>query len=132
MYNILQLNEMLVPDLRDIAEKLDVKGFKRLTKKELIYKIVEYQTSGPSDDELSEQLDSQPNPKPEVENNSKKERFESGEEIKSLKSSDNTEESGQEKKLRTRKIKVEKGVEEVVNENPEKKEAKENREQRQY
>ena len=55
MYNILQLNEMLVPDLRDIAEKLDVKGFKRLTKKELIYKIVEYQTSGPSDDELSEQ-----------------------------------------------------------------------------
>ena len=75
MYNILQLNEMLVPDLRDIAEKLDVKGFKRLTKKELIYKIVEYQTSGPSDDELSEQLDSQPNPKPEVENNSKKVRF---------------------------------------------------------
>ncbi len=43
MYNILQLNEMLVPELRDIAEQLDVKGYKRLTKKELIYKILDYQ-----------------------------------------------------------------------------------------
>ena len=43
MYNILQLNEMLVPELREIAEKLEVKGYKRLTKKELIYKILDYQ-----------------------------------------------------------------------------------------
>jgi transcription termination factor Rho len=43
MYTILQLNEMLVPELREIAEKLDVKGYKRLTKKELIYKILDYQ-----------------------------------------------------------------------------------------
>ena len=43
MYNILQLNEMLVPELREIAERLEVKGYKRLTKKELIYKILDYQ-----------------------------------------------------------------------------------------
>ena len=43
MYNILQLNEMLVPELREIAEQLEVKGYKRLTKKELIYKILDYQ-----------------------------------------------------------------------------------------
>ncbi len=43
MYDILQLNQMLVPELREIAEKLDVKGYKRLTKKELIYKILDFQ-----------------------------------------------------------------------------------------
>ncbi len=43
MYDILQLNDMLVNDLRDIAEKLDLKGFKRLTKQELIYKILDQQ-----------------------------------------------------------------------------------------
>jgi transcription termination factor Rho len=65
MYNILQLNEMLVPELRDIAEKLDVKGYKRLTKKELIYKIVEYQTSGPMEEENLDQLENQPFVNPE-------------------------------------------------------------------
>jgi len=43
MYNILQLNEMLVPQLRDIAERLQVKSYKRLPKKELIYKILDAQ-----------------------------------------------------------------------------------------
>ncbi len=43
MYDILQLNEMLVPELRDIAEKLDIKSYKKLTKQDLIYKILDYQ-----------------------------------------------------------------------------------------
>ena len=43
MYDILQLNQMLVPELREIAEKLEMNGYKRLTKKELIYKILDYQ-----------------------------------------------------------------------------------------
>lgn len=43
MYDILQLNQMLVPELRDIADKLQLKGYKRLTKKELVYKILDYQ-----------------------------------------------------------------------------------------
>jgi transcription termination factor Rho len=34
---------MLVPELREIAEKLKMNGYKRLTKKELIYKILDYQ-----------------------------------------------------------------------------------------
>jgi transcription termination factor Rho len=34
---------MLVPELREIAEKLEMKGYKRLTKKELIYKILDFQ-----------------------------------------------------------------------------------------
>lgn len=59
MYDILQLNQMLVPELREIAEKLEMKGYKRLTKKELIYKILDFQaikgdaisTSTPSTEE---------------------------------------------------------------------------------
>ena len=43
MYDILQLNDMLVPELREVAEKLGLKGFKRLNKQELIYKILDEQ-----------------------------------------------------------------------------------------
>ena len=47
MYDILQLNEMLVPELRDIAEGLGMKSFKKLSKKELIYKILDQQAISP-------------------------------------------------------------------------------------
>lgn len=43
MYDILQLNEMLMPELRDIAEKLKVDNFKRLSKQDLIYRILDEQ-----------------------------------------------------------------------------------------
>ncbi|MDX1684372.1 MAG: transcription termination factor Rho [Saprospiraceae bacterium] len=43
MYDILQLNDMLVPELRDLAESLDLKGYKKLNKQELIYKILDEQ-----------------------------------------------------------------------------------------
>jgi len=42
-YDIVQLNEMLVPELRDVAEEMKVPGFKKLTKKELVYKILDQQ-----------------------------------------------------------------------------------------
>ncbi|WP_106600710.1 transcription termination factor Rho [Chitinophaga ginsengisoli] len=43
MYDILQLNDMLVPELLDIAEKLDVPNAKKLSKQDLIYKILDKQ-----------------------------------------------------------------------------------------
>jgi transcription termination factor Rho len=43
MYDILQLNDMLVPELKDLAERLGLKGYKRLNKQELIYKILDEQ-----------------------------------------------------------------------------------------
>ncbi len=43
MYDILQLNEMLVPELKEIAENLELKGYKRLSKQDLIYKILDHQ-----------------------------------------------------------------------------------------
>jgi transcription termination factor Rho len=43
MYDILQLNDMLVPKLKDLAEKLEIKNTKKLSKQELIYKILDQQ-----------------------------------------------------------------------------------------
>ena len=43
MYDILQLNDMLVPELLDIAEQLNISNPKKLDKQELIYKILDGQ-----------------------------------------------------------------------------------------
>jgi transcription termination factor Rho len=43
MYDILQLNDMLVPELLDIAEELKIDSPKKLDKQELIYKILDKQ-----------------------------------------------------------------------------------------
>jgi transcription termination factor Rho len=46
MYDILQLNDMLVPELREVAERLEISGFRRLAKQELIHKILDQQAIG--------------------------------------------------------------------------------------
>jgi transcription termination factor Rho len=57
MYDILQLNDMLVPELLDIAEQLKIPGAKKLDKQELVYKILDRQaiasseTNGESNDD---------------------------------------------------------------------------------
>lgn len=43
MYDILQLNDMLVPELHDIADQLNIPASKKLDKQELIYKILDKQ-----------------------------------------------------------------------------------------
>ncbi len=43
MYDILQLNDMLVPELLDIAEQLNINNAKKLGKQELVYKILDSQ-----------------------------------------------------------------------------------------
>jgi transcription termination factor Rho len=43
MYDILQLNDMLVTELKDIAEKLGITNAKKLTKQDLVYKILDQQ-----------------------------------------------------------------------------------------
>src|ERR1700754_564861 len=57
MYDILQLNDMLVPELLDIAEQLKIPNAKKLEKQELVYKILDKQAvtasekkSAPGDD----------------------------------------------------------------------------------
>jgi transcription termination factor Rho len=43
MYDILQLNEMFVPELLDIAEQLKISNAKKLSKQDLVYKILDSQ-----------------------------------------------------------------------------------------
>lgn len=43
MYDILQLNDMLLPELLDIGEQLKISGAKKLDKQGLIYKILDLQ-----------------------------------------------------------------------------------------
>ncbi len=43
MYDILQLNDMLVPELLDIAEQLKIPNAKKLGKQDLVYKILDNQ-----------------------------------------------------------------------------------------
>ena len=56
MYDILQLNDMLVPELHDIAEQLKIPNVKKLNKQDLVYKILDSQAiagakgAKPSDD----------------------------------------------------------------------------------
>lgn len=52
MYNITDLDLLLISELRDIAEKLVIKNSKKLSKEELIYKILDKQAVTP-DSELS-------------------------------------------------------------------------------
>jgi transcription termination factor Rho len=47
MYDILQLNEMLVPELKDIAESLKIDNYHKLPKQELVYKILDKQAIAP-------------------------------------------------------------------------------------
>jgi len=47
MYDILQLNDMLVPELKEIAEKLNVKNSKKLAKSDLVLSILDAQALNP-------------------------------------------------------------------------------------
>jgi len=49
MYDILQLNDMLVPELLDIAEQLKIPNAKKLNKQDLIYKVLDKQAVAASD-----------------------------------------------------------------------------------
>ncbi len=52
-YDILQLNDMLVPELRDLAEQLGVQNSKKLSKQDLIYRILDQQALKKSESDAS-------------------------------------------------------------------------------
>ena len=49
MHDILELSEMLVPELREIAKQLKIKRAELLKKQDLIYKILDQQAIDASD-----------------------------------------------------------------------------------
>ncbi|MFN8277875.1 MAG: transcription termination factor Rho [Chitinophagales bacterium] len=48
MYDILQLNDMILPELKEVAEKLNLKGIQKLEKQDLIHKILDAQALSPA------------------------------------------------------------------------------------
>jgi transcription termination factor Rho len=70
MYDILQLNEMLVPELKELAEKLKIDGFKKLSKQDLIYRILDEQALNNKnveiDDDEKPKKKSSPSTKPKL------------------------------------------------------------------
>lgn len=46
MYDISQLNDMLVPELGKLQNASEISGFRRLAKQELIHKILDQQAVG--------------------------------------------------------------------------------------
>jgi transcription termination factor Rho len=63
MYDILQLNDMLVPELLDVAEQLKITNAKKLGKQELIYKILDKQAVNESENKSGEEEDGKPRKK---------------------------------------------------------------------
>ncbi len=47
MFDIIQLNEKLLPELKDIAKKLKIESFENLKKQDLVYKILDHQALNP-------------------------------------------------------------------------------------
>ena len=67
MYNIEELSECLLSELKDIAEELGVKNYKRLPKQDLIYKILDEQARIPEDQLPAKKITSKPEEKEEKE-----------------------------------------------------------------
>ena len=55
-YDILQLNDMLVQELREIANRLEIPEYKKLSKQDLIYKILDAQAVNASPDNKSPEI----------------------------------------------------------------------------
>jgi transcription termination factor Rho len=78
MLDILQLNDMLVPELRDKAEELGLKSYKKLNKQELIYRILDEQAvakggTTESKSEAKPKAKAEPKAKVKSESNAKEE-----------------------------------------------------------
>jgi len=78
MLDILQLNDMLVPELRDKAEELGLKSYKKLNKQELIYRILDEQAvakggATESRKEVKPKAKAEPKPKTEPKRKEKEE-----------------------------------------------------------
>ena len=54
MYDLSQLNELLVPELQDIAEQLNIPNSKKLNKQDLVSNILSKQSNMKADNKVSE------------------------------------------------------------------------------
>jgi transcription termination factor Rho len=74
MYDIIELNNKLVTELRDIAKDLNIPKYEKLLKQELIYKILDYQALNPGDKKSENKPDKKEPEKKPMESSSKEEK----------------------------------------------------------
>src|ERR1035438_832521 len=55
MYDIISLDSKELPEIKEIARQLDIPKVDRLTKQELIYKILDFQALNPPQDILEQE-----------------------------------------------------------------------------
>lgn len=109
-YDIIQLNDMLVPELVDIANDLNIKDTKSLDKQKLIYKILDQQALK----EGGEDKDKKPAPKKTTRGRKPKKEEKAEKEEQEEKSVEKSEDKQEDKKpRRSRKPKKEEKAEEV-------------------
>lgn len=75
MYTIQDLNVRLLSELKEIAEELGLENYKKLPKKELIYKILDYQASNPSKAKKDEGAAEEQKEKPKAKKEEKKKKL---------------------------------------------------------
>ncbi|AWM33331.1 transcription termination factor Rho [Hymenobacter nivis] len=64
MHTLNELKDRLLPDLKELAEQLNVGNFKRLSKQDLIYKILDQQAAQPGPEAATEAAEAAPAAKP--------------------------------------------------------------------
>jgi transcription termination factor Rho len=63
MYDIVELNGKLVADLKEIAQELKIPRYEKLTKQDLIYKILDHQALNPPQDILDKERKAESQPR---------------------------------------------------------------------
>jgi transcription termination factor Rho len=79
MYDIIELNNKLVTELRDIAKELNIPKHEKLLKQELIYKILDYQALNPTENKSGRKTETKKKDKEVNKADSKNETAPSGE-----------------------------------------------------
>ena len=72
MYDILQLNQKTVIELKELAKELDIKKFQKLKKEDLIYQILDYQAMKPEVAKAAQKEDSKKTSAPKTETKKEK------------------------------------------------------------
>lgn len=113
MYDILELNKKLLPDLREIAKELKIKRVESLRKQDLIYKILDQQAitateSKSGDKKASKEKKSQPERSKRDPGKTKREKSQSRRERKPVKlfSSDGADEKAPDNEISVEKEEV--------------------------
>jgi len=75
MYTIQDLNVRLLSELKEIAEELGLENYKKLPKKELIYKILDFQASNPTEEKPKEGAAEEKAKKPKTQKAEKKKKL---------------------------------------------------------